>query len=113
MAKFAVGQTYTYYDADGSVRVVENKRLSGRGHVWIDGRYAPPMYPSPLNVRVGDSGIKVWMVIGWLETSGGVEEMLKRHGDMITRDDVEAAQWYYAQHQDDIHRKLVDEEWIA
>jgi uncharacterized protein (DUF433 family) len=107
VVKQAVRQTYTYYHPDGKVEIVEGRRLAGRGKAWVLGAYKPPVYPSPLNVRVGDAGIKVWMVINWLRLCDeNVDTLLKHYGEVLQREDVEAARWYYKENKDLIDREL-------
>ena len=110
MVKQAVRQTYTYYYPDGKVEIVEDAPLAGRGKAWVVGVYNPPVYPSPLNVRVGDAGIKVWMVINWLRLCDeDVDTLLKHYGQVLQREDVEAAKWYYQQDRETIDRRLSEE----
>ena len=108
MVRQAVRQTYTYYERDGSARIIKDAELKGRGKTWTLGAYEPPWYPSPLNVRVGNAGIKVWMVINWLQSCGGdVDTLLKRHAGVLEREDVEVAKWYYEENKD-IDREFQD-----
>jgi uncharacterized protein (DUF433 family) len=110
VVKQAVRQTYTYYYPDGSVRIVKDAPLAGRGKAWVLGAYNPPVYPSPLNVRVGDAGIKVWMVINWLRLCDeNVDTLLEHYGQVLQREDVEAAKWYYQQDRETIDRRLREE----
>lgn len=111
MVKQAVHQTYTYYSQDKPHgKVVEDAPLAGRGKAWVLGAYKHPVYPSPLNVRVGDAGIKVWMVINWLnQCNGNIDTLLERYGSMLTREDVEVARWYYEENKDLIDRELSEE----
>jgi uncharacterized protein (DUF433 family) len=110
VVKQAVRQTYTYYYPDGKVEIVKDEPLAGRGKAWVLGAYKPPVYPSPLNVRVGDAGIKVWMVINWLRLCDeDVDTLLKHYGQVLQRDDVEAARWYYSKSRDVIDHKLTEE----
>ena len=114
MVKQAVRETFTYYYPDGRVEIVPDAPLDGHGKAWVDGSYEPPVYPSPLNVRVGKAGIKVWMVINWLRLCDhNVDLMLERYGHVLTREDVEAAKWYYEQYKDWIDQRLREEEEIA
>ena len=115
MVEQAIRQTYTYYHPnEPRGKVVPNERLAGRGKAWTLGAYNHPTYPSPLNVRVGDAGIKVWMVISWLKLcDGDVDAVLKRYPVTVTREDIEAARWYYDQAKDAIDRKLAEEAEIA
>lgn len=111
MVRQAVRQTYTYYTpGEPTGRVVRDAELQGKGRTWILGEYGHPVYPSPLNVRVGDAGIKVWMVIQWLQLAdGNVEELLQHYPDVLTPEDVAAAQWYYTRYQDEIDQRLAEE----
>ena len=110
MVKQATRQTFTYYSIDGSVQIVEDAPLAGHGRAWVLGSYKPPFYPSPLNVRVGDAGIKVWMIIEWLQLCGWDEEMLiQRYGHALTPDDVKAAKWYYGNNKESIDRRVAEE----
>ena len=112
MAKQAVHQAITYYSPDEpSGKVIEGAPLAARGKVWTLGSYKHPTYPSPLNVRVGDAGIKVWMVIELLQAHGeSVDDLARRYGDTLTREDIEAAMWYYRENKEMIERKLKEEE---
>ena len=111
MVEQAVKQTYTYYSPEEPTgRVVEDAPLSGLGKVWTLGAYQHPTYPSPLNVRVGGAGIKVWMVINWLQLCGdNVDEVLHRYPGTLEREDVEAARWYYETYKSDIDERLAEE----
>lgn len=110
MVKQAIRQTYTYYYPDGKVKIVEDAPLAGRGKAWVLGAYNPPVYPSPLNVRVGDAGIKVSMVIEWLRLCDeDVDMVLKQYGQVLQREDIEAARWYYEENRDLIDRELREE----
>ena len=111
MVKQAVRQTYTYYSPDQAKgKVIENAPLAGRGKAWTLGSYKHPVYPSPLNVRVGDAGIKVWMVINWLRLCDDDAEVLRtRYGNILEREDIEAAKWYYQQDRETIDRRLREE----
>lgn len=110
MVRQAVRQTYTYYYPDGKVKIVKDAPLAGRGKAWVLGAYEPPVYPSPLNVRVGNAGIKVWMVINWLRLCDeNVDTLLKHYGQVLQREDIEAAKWYYKQNRDAIDQKLIEE----
>ncbi len=111
MVRQALRQTYTYYTPDEPTgRIVEDAPLAGRGKAWTLDAYRHPTYPSPLNVRVGDAGIKVWMVINWLQLcDDDVGTLLQRYPMTVTRDDVEAARWYYEKSKHAIDRKLEEE----
>lgn len=114
MVRQAVRQTYTYYHPDGRVEVIENERLAGHGKAWVLGRYVPPVYPSPLNVRVGNAGIKVWMVIHWLKLCDeNIDVLLERYPNTVTHEDVEAARWYYERNKEAIDQKLMEEAEVA
>ena len=110
MVKQEVRQTYTYYSPDECRgKVIEDAPLAGRGKAWVLGKYIHPVYPSPLNVRVGDAGIHVSIVIGWLKQCGeDVDAVLEHYGQVLTREDVEAARWYYGENKDLIDRELRD-----
>lgn len=111
MVKQAVRQTYTYYDADHPHgKVVQGAPLAGRGKAWTLGSYVHPVYPSPSNVRVGNAGIKVWMVIDWLQRCGDdQEELLARYGHVLEPRDVDAALWYYQENREAIDREIAEE----
>lgn len=111
MVKQAVRQTYTYYTPDESQgRVVEDAPLQGRGKAWTLGSYRHPVYPSPLNVRVGDAGIKVWMVMNWLQQcDGDVDMLFEQYGHVLEREDIDAARWYYDENKDLFDRELGEE----
>jgi len=111
VVKQAVSQTYTYYTPDSPQGIViEDSPLQGRGRAWTLGEYRHPVYPSPLNVRVGDAGIHVSLVVSWLRSCGDdVDLLLERYGQLLTREDVEAAQWYYRENGELIDRELREE----
>ena len=115
MVKQAIRQTYTYYSPDEPKgKVVEDAPLAGRGKAWTLGSYKHPVYPSPLNVRVGDAGIKVWMVINWLRLcDDNVETLLERYPDTVTLDDVAVARWYYVKNKQAIDRRIAEDAEIA
>ena len=115
MVKQAVRQTYTYYSPDYPTgKVIENEELRGHGKAWVLGSYKHPVYPSPLNVRVGDAGIKVWMVMLWLRLcDGDFDEVRRRYGDILQRKDVDAAEWFYENHREWIDHRLREEEEAA
>ena len=88
--------------------------LTGRGKAWTLGAYRHPTYPSPLNVRVGSAGIKVWMVILWLRLcDDDFDEVERRYGSILQREDVDAAKWYYEAHTESIDQRLREEEEAA
>ncbi len=111
MVEQAVSQTYTYYSSEKPEgEVVENAPLVGRGKAWTLGSYLHPTYPSPLNVRVGDAGIKAWMVVSWLQQVDGDRELLLvSHGQVLEAEDVAAALWYYKKYKDSIDQKITEE----
>jgi uncharacterized protein (DUF433 family) len=91
--------------------VVRDAPLEGRGKAWTLGEYNHPVYPSPLNVRVGDAGIKVWTVIEWLRANDNEErQVLERYGQVLDPKDLKAAIWYYEHNKDAIDRRLAEEE---
>jgi uncharacterized protein (DUF433 family) len=104
-------QTYTYYTPDHPEGVVvADAALDGLGKAWILGAYRHPDYPSPANVRVGNAGIKVWMVMNWLKLAdGNVDEVRHRYPGVLEPEDVKAAQWYYERHKDWIDHRLKEE----
>ena len=107
MVREAVRQTYTYYEPDGNAKIVEDAPLAGRGTAWVDGAYRPPVYPSPLSVRVGDAGIKVWIVMKWLRFyKGDTDKVLAAYAPTLNRDDVDAARAYYQENRHTIDAKL-------
>ena len=111
MVRQAVKQTYTYYTPEKPQgEVVKDAELVGRGKAWTLGAYRHPTYPSPANVRVGDAGIKVWMVIQWLRLADGrVDDLRNRYAGVLEPEDVEAAKWYYGRHEDWIDQRLKEE----
>lgn len=111
MVRQAIRQTYTYYSPEEPQgRVVEDAPLAGHGRTWTLGAYKHPVYPSPLNVRVGRVGIHVWMVINWLkQCDGSAERLLEKYRQVLAPEDVDAAQWYYEEYKDWIDQKLADE----
>lgn len=111
MVRQAVKQTYTYYAPEEPTgRVVKDAELQGRGRAWTLGEYRHPVYPSPLNVRVANAGIEVWMVIQWLQLAdGSVDQLLQQYADVLTGDDVAAALWFYERYRDEIDQRLAEE----
>lgn len=111
MVRQVIHEAITYYHPDGGVQIVNDAPLDGQGKAWTLGAYEPPLYPSPLNVRVGNAGIKVWMVINWLQLcNDDTEELLRRYGQVLTADDVRAAQSYYEeQNREEIDRRIAEE----
>jgi uncharacterized protein (DUF433 family) len=111
-----MAQTFSYFRADGTVSVREQPGgpLPQSGEVWARGRYDGDVHPSPLNVRVGSAGIKVWMVIHWLALSGGdFDELRQRYGSMLSPDDVAAAKWFYAANKAEIDARIHQESEAA
>lgn len=111
MVRQAVRQTYTYYShEEPEGRIVEDAPLAGRGKAWVLGSYGHPVYPSPLNVRVGDAGVKVWMAINWLRLCDNDRKLLaERYGQMLTPEDIDAAIWYYEQNRQAIDQRIAEE----
>lgn len=103
---------FTYYYPDGRIET-RPEPVSGQGTVWIRGAYSPPVFPSPLSVRVGDSGVRVWMVIGWLkECRWDDDAVLSQYKGMLHPDDLVAAKWYYSRYAPEIDEKLREEGWV-
>jgi uncharacterized protein (DUF433 family) len=111
VVKQAVRQTYTCYTPDEPQgRVIEDAPLAGHGRAWTLGKYRHPVYPSPLNVRVGDAGIKVWMVIYWLQLcNDDYDELVRRYGHILTPEDIEVARWFYKNNRSEISDRIKDE----
>lgn len=100
---------YTYYfpNSEGEVRAGP---LRGEGRAWVPGEYAHPDYPSPVMVRVGDAGVKIWMVSQWLDLSHDDEDELhRRYGVTLTHKDIEAARWYREQYREMIDERIREE----
>ena len=111
MVREAVSRTYTYYDAGGDARIIENATLAGNGIAWVEGAYNPPVYPSPLSVRVGDAGIKVWIIMKWLGFyKDDIDKVLAAYSSTVSRKDVEAAVSYYQENKQTIDEKLEAEQ---
>jgi uncharacterized protein (DUF433 family) len=107
-----MAQVFTYYRPDGrsEVRTQPEGPLPGSGEVWVRGRYAPPDSPSPLDVRVGKSGINVWMVIQWLKLSDDDRGLLlRRYGNVLTEEDVQSAVWFYDRYRAPIDQRIDEE----
>ncbi len=111
MVKQAIKQTYTYYTPEAPHgEIMVDDTLHGRGRVWTLGAYKHPTYPSPANVRVGDAGIKVWMIVQWLRLcDDDIDVLLRRYPDTVTREDVEVTLWYYERYKDWIDQRLKEE----
>ncbi len=112
MVKQAVShKAVTYYTPDASTgRIVRDALLKGHGKAWTLGAYEHPTYPSPFNVRVGDAGIKVWMVILWLKLSDDdFDELVRRFGNALEPEDVEAARSFYERNKQAIDQKIAEE----
>ena len=74
------------------------------------GEYKHPVYPSPLNVRVGEAGVKVWTVIGWLHALGDQQgEVFARYGQILQPEDLDVALWFYDQNRQLIDERLADQ----
>ena len=112
MVRQAVRQTYTYYSpTHPEGEAVADAPLAGRGKAWTLGAYKHPTYPSPENVRVGDAGIKVWMVILWLQLSdNSVDTLRERYSQVLAPEDIDAAKWYYENQKEWIDHRLREEE---
>ena len=110
MVERAVAETYTYYHPDGRIEVVEDAPLHGHGRAWARGKYVPPIFPGPLNVRVGEAGIHVWRAIQWLRSSNNrKDEVLARYGHVLHAEDLVAAISYYKKYKDEIDEKLAED----
>lgn len=112
MVSGAVKETYTYYSPDAPRGVViEMAPLAGRGKAWVQGSYQHPVYPSPLDVRVGDAGVHVWLVIKWLKAAADdTNRVLDRYDQVLATEDIAAASWYYEKYKDWIDQKLSEED---
>jgi uncharacterized protein (DUF433 family) len=109
-------QRFTYFKPDGTseVRTQPGAPLPATGDVYVRGAYEPPDYPSPLNVRVGKAGIKVWMIIQWLKLSGFEEDdVVARYGGALEHEDVQAALWFYRLNQEEIDERIQEEARVA
>ncbi len=54
------------------------------------------------------------MVILWLRLcDDSLNELRRRYGDVLQREDVEAAKWYYQEHKEPIDQMLREEEEAA
>ena len=83
--------SYTYYCPGGRVEV-KSAALRGRGVAWVDGPYHPPTYPSALNVRVGEPGVRISAIVGSLRAYGGdIDAVVRIWSPLLTREDVQAA----------------------
>lgn len=102
-------EIFTYYYPNSEGEVSEGP-LHGKGRAWVPGEYRHPDYPSPLIVRVGQAGVKVWMANQWLDlTRGDEHELRRRYGDILTHEDLEAARWYREQYRDMIDERIREE----
>lgn len=115
MVSETIHKAVTYYSPENPEgQVVRDAPLEGGGKVWTLGAYEHPTYPSPLNVRVGQAGIKVWMTIQWLKLcDDNYDELSRRYGDVLTREDVAVARWYYQRHRDWIDGRLQEESELS
>jgi hypothetical protein len=106
-----VHEAITYYSPEEPAgRVVKDAELQGTGRAWTLGEYHHPVYPSPLNVRVGDAGIKAWMVIRSLKAAqGDKERVLSHYGPSLQREDLDVAIWFYEQAREAIDQRLSEE----
>lgn len=102
-------EIYTYYFPNAEGQVCTGP-VKGAGRIWVYGDFTPPNYPSPTVVRVGDAGIKVWMVGQWLDLSGDDEaELARRYGDILKPEDIEAARWYRDKYREEIDERIREE----
>jgi len=109
-------QRFTYFRSDGTsdTRTQPEGPLPQEGEVWVRGPYTHPDAPSPLDVRVGKAGIKVWMVVQWLQASDSDKQsLLRRYGDVLELADVESALWYYQQNEGVIDQRIIEEKQPA
>ena len=98
--------TFTYFLSDGT-RELHAEPPSSSGIVWIRGAYGTSGFPSPLNVRVGVPGVKVWMVIRWLEDAGGdAARAAASLGGAVDIEDVVAANSFYEENRDVIRERI-------
>lgn len=80
------------------------------GQIWARGAYEEPDVPSPLDVRVGNAGIKVWMVIQWLKASDHDQaSLLRRYGEVLDANDVDNALWFYERNGAVIDERIEEE----
>ena len=78
------------------------------GRVWADGEYRPPVYPSALSVRVGEPGVGVATIIGYLRAfDNNIDAVVSAWSPDLTREDVEAAIAFYESKTTD--RQEIDE----
>ena len=110
MAKQAIKETYTYYSPEEPTgRAITDAPLAGTGKAWTAGAYKHPVYPSPLNVRVGNAGISVWIVIGWLQAyENDKRRVIETYGQVLQPADLDAAIWFYQQNQETIDMRLAE-----
>lgn len=115
MVSKTIHKAITYYTPEEPTgRVVTDAPLEGQGKAWTLGSYEHPTYPSPLNVRVGNAGIKVWMVIQWLRLcDDDYDVLVRRYGNSLTKSDVDVARWYYNLHKEWIDPRLEEEAQFA
>ena len=110
-----MGEVYTYYYPNAEP-VTAPGPLRGHGRAWVEGAYRPPTFPSALNVRVGDAGVKVVAVIRYLRAYGGdTERVLHSWSPLLTREDVEAAISFYERpgNRAEIDQQLAEDAVIA
>jgi len=104
-----MAETYTYYYPNKKPEI-RSEPVAGRGRAWVRGSYAPPVYPSPLDVRVGEAGIKAWMVIEWLQLADNDEaKVIEGYGHVVEREDIAAARWVYQRYAAEIDRRIAQE----
>jgi uncharacterized protein (DUF433 family) len=80
---------------------------------WTDGEYRHPVYPNPLSVRVGESGIKVWAVIQSLKDGDWNPSSVMEHYPELTEADIAAAIAFYESNKAAIDEKLNEETPVA
>lgn len=102
---------FTYFDDDGMPSVSTEVPHAGVGKVWVRGSYQPPVYPSPLDVRIA-GGNKVWLIIDMLDgrTPAEVAEV---YAPYMTEADVEAAIRFYRRNRDAIDGKIAEHRAVA
>jgi uncharacterized protein (DUF433 family) len=81
---------------------------------WTDGEYRHPVYPNPLSVRVGEGGVKVWMIIQQLRSHrGDASAVVQHYAPWLTEEDVRAAVRFYESNKRAIDEKLNEETAVA
>ncbi|MHB8378112.1 MAG: hypothetical protein ACYDEB_14330, partial [Dehalococcoidia bacterium] len=83
-----MAEIYTYYYPNAEPETAPGP-LRGHGRAWVDGEYRPPTFPSALNVRVGDAGVKVVAVIRYLRAyDGDTEAVLHSWSPLLAQEDI-------------------------